>query len=138
MSKPAPVFRQIGPLEVPDDALNALSERLGVPNLVRPPPAPAPAVMAAVTPVRESPVRPPAPVEPVLRSPAVEESPSPIEKLTIEIPGYLAQALRRDCAEKRVTNRYLVLLGLQAIGYGVEAADLVPDLRRPRHRSTRP
>ena len=136
MSKPAPVFRQIGPLEVPDDALNALSEKLGVPSLVRPPPAPA--AVAPAAPVSEPPASPPAPREPVLRAPVAEEAPSPIEKLTIEIPGYLAQALRRDCAEKRVTNRYLVLLGLQAIGYAVEAADLVPDLRRPRYKAGRP
>jgi hypothetical protein len=135
MSKPAPVFRPIGPLEVPDDALNALSEKLGVPSLVRPPPAPASVAPAA--PVRETPASPPAPAEPVLRAPALEEVPVAIEKLTIEIPAYLAQALRRDCAEKRVTNRYLVLLGLQALGYAVEAADLVPDLRRPRYRAGR-
>jgi hypothetical protein len=136
MSKPAPVFRPIGPLEVPDDALNALSEQLGVPSLVRPPPAPA--AKAPAVSVNESTASPPAPAEPVLRVPIAEEAPMPIEKLTIEIPGYLAQALRRDCAEKRVTNRYLVLLGLQAIGYAVEAADLVPDLRRPRYRAGRP
>ena len=136
MSKPAPVFRQIGPLEVPDDALNALSEKLGVPSLVRPPPAPA--AVAPAAPVNAPPASPPAPREPVLRAPVAEEAPLPIEKLTIEIPGYLAQALRRDCAEKRVTNRYLVLLGLQAIGYAVEAADLVPDLRRPRYKAGRP
>lgn len=136
MSKPAPLFRPIGPLDVPDDALNALSESLGVPNLVRPSPAP-----VAKTPVAfagEFAVRPPAPAEPIIRVPAASDAPMPVEKLTIEIPGYLAQALRRDCAEKRVTNRYLVLLGLQAIGYAVEGADLVPDLRRPRHKSVRP
>jgi len=136
MSKPAPVFRPIGPLEVPDDALNALSEQLGVPNLVRP--SPTPAAKALAVPASESAVSPPAPAEPVVRAPAPEEALAPIEKLTIEIPAYLAQALRRDCAEKRVTNRYLVLLGLQAIGYGVEPADLVPDLRRPRYRAGRP
>lgn len=136
MSKPAPVFRQIGPLEVPDDALNALSEQLGVPSLVRPPPAPA--VKTPSAPAREFMASPPAQADPIFRAPAREEAPVPIEKLTIEIPGYLAHALRRDCAEKRVTNRYLVLLGLQAIGYAVEAADLVPDLRRPRHKAGRP
>jgi hypothetical protein len=135
MSKHAPVFRQIGPLEVTDDALNALSESLGVPNLVRP--SPAPLAKTPVTPVSESAASPPAPAEPVIRVPAAKDTPTPVEKLTIEIPGYLAQALRRDCAEKRVTNRYLVLLGLQAIGYAVEEADLVPDLRRPRHKSGR-
>lgn len=136
MSKPAPVFRPIGPLEVPDDALNALSESLGVPNLVRP--SPAPVAKSPVAPASESAVSPPAPAEPVIRAPAAGDAPVPVEKLTIEIPGYLAQALRRDCAEKRVTNRYLVLLGLRAIGYAVEEADLVPDLRRPRHKSARP
>ena len=139
MSKTAPVFRPIGPLEVPDDALNALSEKLGVPNLVRPPPAPA--AKAPAAPANEpsrDPLALPKPPEPAAGAPAPEETLPPIEKLTIEIPGYLAQALRRDCAERRVTNRYLVLLGLQAIGYAVEPADLVPDLRRPRYKAVRP
>ena len=43
MSKPAPIFRQIAaPLDVSDDALNTLGDKLGVPTMVRPEPPPAP------------------------------------------------------------------------------------------------
>ncbi len=136
MSKPAPVFRPIGPLDVPDDQLNAISDTLGVPSLVKPSPAPVSAGKAAA-PANQSPAYPPAQPKaraPVIEAPAPEET-APPEKMTIEVPGYLMQALRRDCAEKRTTHRYLVLLGLKAIGYSVDPADLVPDLRRPRHKT---
>ena len=58
--------------------------------------------------------------------------------MTLEMPGYVMEALRMDCAGKRVTQRYLVLQGLQAIGYKIESADLVPDHRRPQHKTGRP
>ena len=150
MSKPAPVFRPISaPLDVPDEALNALGDRLGVPTMVKPeqPPAPIPAAAPAPTPAARYGAQP-AVATPVaaVQSPAALkaaeapahsqiEGPSPQEKLTIELPAYLAQALRRDCAERRLTQRYLVLQGLQAIGYAIEPADLVPDHRRPKAKA---
>jgi hypothetical protein len=74
-----------------------------------------------------------------LRSPAPagieREGPSSQEKLTVELPAYLMQAMRRDVAEKRLTQRYIVLQGLHAIGYAIEPGDLVPDHRRPRHKA---
>lgn len=142
MSKP--VFRSIGaPLEVSDEALNALSDKLGVPSLVKPAQAPAPAPDPA------SDARSPAPgathAEPLVNlpdaaaaAPAYSEALPPPEKLTFEVPGYLAQAMRRDCAEKRVTQRYLVLRGLQAIGYKIDPADLAPDQRRSQYKNRRP
>ena len=43
MSKNPPVFRQIAaPLDVSDDDLNALGDKLGVPTMVKPEPPPAP------------------------------------------------------------------------------------------------
>ena len=136
MSKPAPHFRPINvPLDVSDEALNALGDRLGVPALVRPEPPPAPKVNSQTV----SPVAAPPPVEPPktveASAPQQQPAPCPQEKLTIELPAYLTQALRRDCAERRVTQRYLVLQGLQAIGYAVDAADLVPDHRRPQGKT---
>jgi hypothetical protein len=141
MSKPAPVFRPIGaPLDVPDEALNALSDKLGVPSLVKPEATPA-ANFGAKTSisgpekVSESPARS---VEAAELAVGIQsEAPSPQEKLTIELPAYLTHALRRDCAEKRVTQRYLVLQGLQAIGYAVNPSDLVPDNRRPQGKAGR-
>ena len=42
MSKPTPLFRSIGePLNVSDDALNKVVEKLGVPSLVKPDSSPA-------------------------------------------------------------------------------------------------
>ena len=66
------------------------------------------------------------------------EVPCPQEKLTVDLPVYLTKALRRDCAEKRLTQRFLVLKGLEAIGYAIEPADLVPDHRRSHRKSGRP
>jgi hypothetical protein len=138
MNKPVPKFRPIGgaPLDVPDEELNALSERLGVPSLVMPPPSPAlnldakgqfsaPGAESETLPALSRVAEPAAPVE----------APPPCEKMTLDMPGYLMEVLRRDCAVKRLTQRYLVLLGLQAIGYNIEPADLVPDHRRPQRRT---
>lgn len=36
MSKSPPVFRQIAPLDVPDEALDALGDHLGVPKMLKP------------------------------------------------------------------------------------------------------
>jgi len=139
MSKPAPHFRPINvPLDVSDEALNALGDRLGVPALVRPEPPPAPKANTQSASPPPATVRPPEPPKTIETSvPLQQPAPCPQEKLTIELPAYLTQALRRDCAERRVTQRYLVLQGLQAIGYAVDAADLVPDHRRPQGRAGR-
>jgi hypothetical protein len=107
MNKPAPKFRPIGgsaPLDVPDEELNALSNRLGVPSLVMPLPSPAPNLDAKAQfsapgaesetlPALSRVAEPAAPVEPL----------PPSEKMTLDMPGYLMEALRRDCAVKRVS-----------------------------------
>ncbi len=140
MSKPAPVFRPISaPLDVPDEELNALGDKLGVPTMVRPEPPPAPVYGAppAKPPSNgASEARPEALNSPSPTS-AEEKAPCPQEKLTITLPAYLAHALRRDCAEKRLTQRFLVLQGLQAIGYEIDPVDLVPDHRRPQSKAGR-
>ncbi len=146
MNKPVPKFRPIGgsaPLDVPDEELIALSNRLGVPSLVKPPPSPAPNAGEKPEPAAPSHAAqpPPSPLraaEPAAVARVETEVLPPPEKLTFEVPVYLMQALRRDCAERRVTQRYLILLGLQAIGYKIEPSDLVPDHRRPQHKAGRP
>ena len=104
MSKPN--FRPIAPLDVDDDALERVNERLNVPTMVR---SPAKAPQDVVTASRPA-------VPPPRRQ----------QKLTVRIPGYLVDALKRDALEQRTTVRHLVLLALQKDGYAVEAADLLP------------
>ncbi len=144
MSKPAPVFRQIAaPLDVPDDALNALGDKLGVPTMVRPEPPPAPKIDAAPENLQ---ARPPSPSGPPTRQLPeakpratvqkrlnIAPLPSPVtEKITVELPFYLASALRREAAERRITARTLVMMGLQSLGFEVHEQDLIPDGRRAR------
>lgn len=106
--KTIPSFRRIAaPLDVDDAALDDLNEKLGMPALSRP--------LIAAT---DQPVR------------------APLEKLTLEVPGYLAVALRRDAAERRMSVRHIVMLALQHAGYVIEGVDLIPDGRRARGRTT--
>ncbi len=147
MSKNPPVFRQIvAPLEVPDEALNALGDRLGVPTMVKPDQAPAPTIDAAPEnpPVREF-SRPGRHAPSLGRQnlPLGQKRPSPLpavepltEKITVELPTYLSAALRREGAERRITTRTLVMMGLQALGFEVHEEDLIPDGRRTRSRGT--
>ncbi len=104
MSKPN--FRPIAPLDVDDHALERVNERLGVPTMVRPP---AKSQQDAVTASRHA-------VQPPRRQ----------QKLTVRIPGYLVDVLKRNALEQRTTVRHLVLLALQKDGYVVEASDLLP------------
>jgi hypothetical protein len=104
MSKPN--FRPIAPLDVDDRALERVNDSLGVPTMVRPP--------AKVQ--RD---------DPTASRPAVP-APRRQQKLTVRIPGYLVDALKRNALEQRTTVRHLVLLALQKDGYSIEAADLMP------------
>lgn len=145
MSKTAPNFRPIlTPLDVPDDALDRINDQLGVPTMVRSPqqsskPPQNDAVDAARAPSSGSPSgkKKAAPRSKKLAS-ASMASRGPVEKLTIELPGYLTDALKRDALDRRTTVRHVVMLGLQALGLQIEAADLVPDARRTRHKTARP
>jgi hypothetical protein len=106
-------FRPIAvPLDVDDAALDRVNNQLGVPTLTKP-------AANAVAAPRVSDV------------PATPER-APLEKLTIELPRYLADALRRAAVEQRTTARHLVMLALRKNGFEVQDADLVPDGRRAR------
>jgi hypothetical protein len=143
MSRNPPVFRKIGaPLDVSDDDLNALGDKLGVPTMVKPetPPAPAGAV-SHENPVHAPPSAGTAAVSPFPASPmslppkiGIRTLPArrPTEKVTVELPDYLAAALRREGVERRTTARTLVIMGLKALGFDVEDQDLIPDGRRAR------
>jgi hypothetical protein len=52
---------------------------------------------------------------------------SPLEPLRIDVPEYLARALRVRCAEEKVTIAYLVMAALRKDGFSIEDKDLVKD-----------
>lgn len=107
-------FRPIAvPLDVDDAALDRVNTQLGVPTLTKP------AVNAVAVP------------RGVIDVSTMPERAS-IEKLTIELPRYLADALRRAAVEQRTTARHLVMLALRKNGFEVQDSDLVPDGRRAR------
>jgi len=112
--KPMPQFRSIAaPLDVDDAALERVNDELGVPKLTRPRREEADAAAPAL-PTARAPVR------------------SLLEKVTIEVPSYLADALRRTALEQRSSVRHVVMVALKVAGFEVAAADLVPDGRRVR------
>jgi hypothetical protein len=66
---------------------------------------------------------------------AVTTVPSPksvIASLRLEIPEYLDRQLAQRAFEQRVTKQFLVIQALQAAGFNVEPADMVPDKRKRR------
>ena len=104
MSKPS--FRQIQPLDVPDEALQNVNDKLGVPTMVRPGKA-----------MREAP------------------APKPSEKLTVMLPTYVADAVRQQALTKRMTVRNFILMAIKSQGITVEEADLFHDGRRTRPKT---
>jgi hypothetical protein len=91
-----------------DDLDGYLQDR-GVPVLRKPEPEPAEVKLAPV------PVLQPAPA---------------LRRVPVEMPEYLARALRTSAAEKGCTIRFLVLDALKRAGYRIEANDLSEDGRR--------
>jgi hypothetical protein len=61
--------------------------------------------------------------------------PGPVEKLSIELPGYLTDAMKRQAAENRTSVRHIVMRGLAALGFEIASGDLVPDARRLPRKS---
>lgn len=104
MSKPH--FRPIAPLDVDDNALDKINDRLGVPVMVRPPSA---GNQTAETTVRQA-----------------AKTASRQQKLTLRVPDYLVDALKRNALDQRTTLRRLVMLALQKDGYSIKAEDLLP------------
>ena len=116
--KPVSAFRSIAePLDVDDAALDRLNGELGVPTLTHPVANARRSKSREALPAKAAPVR------------------SPLEKLTIELPSYLMDALRRSALDERTTVRHVVMLALQKKGFRVEKSDLVPDGRRQRAKS---
>src|SRR3954447_9081012 len=63
---------------------------------------------------------------------AVDRPKPVIASLRLEIPEYLDRQLAQAAFEQRVTKQFLVIQALQAAGFNVEPADLVPDKRKRR------
>ena len=65
-------------------------------------------------------------------APASMPARTALEKLTVELPGYLIDALKREALDRHSTARHVLMLALQKAGFAVDGADLVPDARRGR------
>lgn len=119
--KPLPSFRSIAaPIDADDATLDSINAKLGVPILTKP--------TSADKPARQ------------LKSadsaaPIHDAAQAPIEKLTIELPDYLADALRRTALDRKSSARHVIMAALQKDGFKIAAVDLVPDGRRARRRS---
>ena len=70
------------------------------------------------------------------RQAALPATPKPAkstdERLSVTLPGYVLKAMQREAFEDDSSARYIILKGLKAIGYTVDAADLIKDRRRPK------
>jgi hypothetical protein len=138
-----PSFRDIAPpLDVDDGALAALADQMGVPTLVKP--AAKPAANRSEAPQDAPGPEPrPSPAPAAKDSPPARETvPGPaldrraLEKLTVELPGYLMDAIKQDALNRHTTARHVVLMALQSAGFQVEPADLVP--YAPRRKAAKP
>jgi hypothetical protein len=132
-----PAFRSIpAPLTVDDDTLDQINNTLGVPALVKPAADPPPGAQEIVQDAPKTVPSPsPAPKsapssKPRKTPPAPADLPAPIERLHVELPGYITDAMRLEAATKRTSMRHIVLRGLAAIGFAIDPADLAPDGRR--------
>jgi hypothetical protein len=133
MMKPTPVFRSIGqPLDVSDDALNKISDKLGVPSLVKPDSAPALSPVSAVLPGVARTDLKPASHAPL---PATVPAPVPVERISVDLPTYLGTAMRVRVAEEGTTMRFLVMQGLQALGFKIDPSDFISDGRSMRGKA---
>ena len=113
--KPLPAFRSIAaPLDVDDAALDRLNAKLGVPTLTKP--------VANRKQITEAPA-------------AVPDVRASLEKLTVEIPPYVMDAIKRAALERRTTVRHVILMALKTEGFEVADGYLVPDGRRRRATS---
>jgi hypothetical protein len=129
-----PSFRQIGPLEVSDAALEKLNEKLGVPELVTPasrrPAAGQDLSQDASKPApRPSPSRKP---DKRITEPPKARPVKPDVRLAVNVPDYLRDAVNLRAAQERCTSRYLVMKGLMALGFEIDPADLMADGRQPK------
>ena len=139
MSQVRPTFHPVSePPDVPDQELATFSKSRGVPSLTpanrTPPPATEPLEDAPGIPPRT----PASPKTPTAKKtgPAPKSIPS-WSKLSCRVPTYVSLAVNLRAAQERSTARSLILQGLQAIGFHIEEADLIADVRRTEGKSPR-
>lgn len=126
--KPLPSFRSIAaPLDADDAALDRVNASLGVPKLTKADLSENPKLFHFKSEVVSAKADAARSAAPSARAPA--------EKLTIEIPAYLGDAIRRAAVVDRKTARHVVMEALKEAGFKVEDVDLVPDGRRTRART---
>ena len=144
-SPTAPKFRQVQarPIDVSDDELLKFSGEMGVPTLVKAdpvdtmPPAPQLKSAAATPPVASAlpgdrPSKSKPRTDKKAKQPVIEPEEQASERLTLDVPLYVADQIRRRVYEQRCSARYIVLSALKKAGFDVESRDLVPNLRRSR------
>ncbi len=69
---------------------------------------------------------------PTAKKPAPASRPVlPAVKLSVQVPGYVSDALNLKAAQERSTVRHIVMQALSESGIEIDPADLVPDGRRP-------
>ena len=116
-----PNFRPIQqPLAVPDAALERLNDRMGVPVMTRP------------DTTRSDIAQSPRPM-PKTATPARIQ-----EKLSVELPTYLMDAMKQEALTRKVSVRHLVMIALKGLGLEIEPEDLVPDARRSAYKGRTP
>lgn len=131
-----PAFRQIAsPLDVDDGTLAKLADELGVPTLTRPA-AKTSAILKEPHQDLPKPESRPSPSQKAKDSRATKkqavastQSRSALDKLTLELPRYLIDAVKLSAIERHTSARHVLMLALQKAGFEVHPADLV-DLRR--------
>ena len=132
-----PNFRQIAtPLDVSDAALEKLNDTLGVPSLVNP--AARRREMEqnlALDASKPAPVPSPTPRSEKRTATSRKPGRSHREvRMAVDVPEYLRDAVNVRAATERCTARHLVMQGLQALGFEIEATDLVVDGRQQSSR----
>jgi hypothetical protein len=150
MTAPAPKFRSVAatPLDVSDDEIMQFSDDLGIPALVKPEPkvseAPAPKIDAGaqISPVEKLSPSGGISAPPALKSRPHAENIAPApdileedsERVSIEMPVYVADQLRRRSFEERSSKRYYILKALKAFGFEIHDSDIMTDGRRKIER----
>ena len=139
MNKPA--FRHIAaPLEVDDAALDRVADEMGVPRLTKPSPPPLPDARQTLQDAPKVPDRSPqaAPVQSVSRvkkpGTASISRRTALEKLTVEVPGYLIDAVKQEALDEHTSARHVLMLALREAGFKIDDADMIPDGRRRKTR----
>jgi hypothetical protein len=118
---------------VDDETLGRVADQMGVPTLVKPSPAPpaerAQPVEAAAGSAPEIGVATEAGNAARLKRPTKQRR-TALESLTLELPGYVIDAIKQRALNEHATARYVVMQALQAAGFQIDASHLLPDARR--------